>query len=153
MPEENKAFLSTQTIKDNTGSELSFINKIIFYSDDFNFLTTRYFVNGEWKIKLFEYDYNEKDMIANINIANPVIKAHVHSSITVPTVMIIGSQYTMYTYYIAKTEKLDYSGTNYRWYSFDEIFISIKDGEFTSSSIYNLRRFFELLYDNFKTLL
>jgi hypothetical protein len=148
MSDKNNSFLSTQTIKDNSGTDLNFVNKIIFYNDDFKFLSTRLFVKGEWKKQLFEYDYNDKEMLSNINLSNPSISAIVNPSITVPTVMIEGFQYTMFTYYIAKTAMQDFSKTNYFWYSCDNIIDFVKKDDFTSNSINNLRRFFELLSES-----
>ncbi len=148
MPIEKDNFLSTQTIRDSSGTDLNFVNKIIFYNDEFKFLCSRIFASGVWKKQLFEYSYNEKNMVSNINITNPNISGIVHPSISVPTVMIEGSQYTMFTYYIAKTDKLNFGKTNYYWYSCDEITEYIKLDEFASASINNLRRFFELLSEN-----
>ncbi len=148
MSLEKDTFLSTQTIKDSSGTDLNFINKVIFYNDEFKFLCSRIFRNGDWKKQLFEYNFNEKNMLSNVNITNPTVNGVVHPSITVPTVMIEGYQYTMFTYYIAKTDKLDLAKTNYYWYSCEEITEYIKVNEFTSTSINNLRRFFELLLEN-----
>ncbi|VAW95568.1 hypothetical protein MNBD_GAMMA22-1806 [hydrothermal vent metagenome] len=148
MPNDFKNFLSTQTIKDNSGTDLNFINKIIFYTDEFKFLCTRQFINGEWKKQLFEYAFNEKEMLSSIKLKNPNLHAIVHPSVTVPTVKIEGYQYTMFTYYVAKTESQDFSKSNYRWYSCDDIVEFVKQNDFVSDSINNLRRFFELLIEH-----
>jgi len=148
MSNDTNQFLSTQSIKDSGGSDLNFINKIIFYTENFKFMSIRLFVNGDWEKQLFEYDFIEKDMLSDLNIINPKISAVVHPSITVPTVMVKEGQYSMYTYYIAKTDKQDFTKTNYCWFSCDEIISMVKDNSFTSSSIYNLRRFIELLAEN-----
>ncbi len=148
MPDKTNNFLSTQTIKDSSGIDLNFVNKIIFYTDDFKFLCTRLFKSGEWVKQLFEYNYNGKDMLSSIKLENPKLHGLIHPSVTVPTVMIEGYQYTMFTYYVAKTDNHDFSELNYYWYSCDEIIEFIKKDDFTSNSINNMRRFFELLEEN-----
>lgn len=154
MNKDDNKFIPSQTIKDNSGVDLNFINKVIFYNNEFEFLTCKDFKRKEnyWELSFFEYNYTFSSMNSELLVKRPELTATIIPTVTVPTVVVNESDYSMYTYYIAKVINYESTNSQYNWLSSDKIMSHIKEKKFHSECIYNMRRFFELLLEH-RTLL